>query len=123
MVQQSAKAIEQAVADQRSATIRYAEAKEPANLRQCWSSYPFVDDQQMPSLQAVGKNGHVIATLANVSQHAESLGFNPDEAQKKWISADWIHFFRAASSTASAASRSRWPGRWGASRRPRSSPR
>ena len=82
MVQQSAKAIEDAVASQRSATIRYAEAKEPSNLRQCWSSYPFVDDQQMPSLQAVGTNGKVIATLANVSQHAESLGFNPDEAQK-----------------------------------------
>jgi hypothetical protein len=95
MVQQSAKAIEDAVASQRSATIRYAEAKEPSNLRQCWSSYPFVDDQQMPSLQAVGTNGKVIATLANVSQHAESLGFNPDEAQKKWITADWIHFFRA----------------------------
>jgi hypothetical protein len=95
MVQRSAKAIEKAVADQRRATIRYAEAKEPANLRQCWSSYPFVDDQQMPSLQAVGANGKVIATLANVSQHAESLGFNPDEAQKRWITADWIHFFRA----------------------------
>jgi hypothetical protein len=95
MVRRSAKAIEKAVANQRSATIRYAEAKEPANLRQCWSSYPFVDDQQMPSLQAVGRNGQVIATLANVSQHAETLGFNPDEAQKKWISADWIHFFRA----------------------------
>src|SRR6476659_5934426 len=51
MVQQSAKAIEGAVANQQSATIRYAEAKEPSNLRQCWSSYPFVDYQQMPSLQ------------------------------------------------------------------------
>ena len=38
----------------RPATIRYAEAKEPANLRQCWSSYPFVDNQLMPILQAVG---------------------------------------------------------------------
>jgi hypothetical protein len=95
MVQQSAKAIEDAVANQQSATIRYAEAKEPSNLRQCWSSYPFVDDQQMPSLQAIGTTGKVIATLANVSQHAESLGFNPDEAQKNWITADWIHFFRA----------------------------
>lgn len=95
MVQRSAKAIEQAVANQRRATIDYAEAKEPSNLRQCWSSYPFVDDQQMPSLQAVGSKGKVIATLANVSQHAESLGFNPDQAQKNWISADWIHFFRA----------------------------
>ena len=33
--------------------IRYTEVLEPANLRQCWSSYPFVDDQQMPVLQAV----------------------------------------------------------------------
>jgi hypothetical protein len=94
MVRKSAKAIERAVARQRPARIRYAEAIEPPNLRQCWSSYPFVDDQLMPGLQAVGANGHVIATLANVSQHAESLGFNPDEAQKRWISADWIHFFR-----------------------------
>jgi hypothetical protein len=95
MVRKSAKAIEKAVAKQRRASIRYAEAIEPSNLRQCWSSYPFIDDQLMPSLQAVGRNGDVIATLANVSQHAESLGFNPDEAQKRWISADWIHFFRA----------------------------
>jgi hypothetical protein len=94
MVRKSAKAIERAVARERPARVRYAEAIEPPNLRQCWSSYPFVDDQLMPSLQAVGANGHVIATLANVSQHAESLGFNPDEAQKRWISADWIHFFR-----------------------------
>src|SRR4051794_13032794 len=94
MVRKSAKAIEGAVARERPARVRYAEAIEPPNLRQCWSSYPFVDDQLMPSLQAVDANGHVIATLANVSQHAESLGFNPDEAQRRWISADWIHFFR-----------------------------
>ncbi len=94
MVHRAAKAIEEAAANQRRARIRYAEAIEPANLRQCWSSYPFVDDQLMPSMQAIGTNGHVIATLANVSQHAESLGFNPDDAQKRWISADWIHFFR-----------------------------
>jgi hypothetical protein len=94
MVRQSAKAIEKAVANQRRASIRYAEAAEPKNLRQCWSSYPFVDDQLMPSLQAVDRQGHAVATLANVSQHAESLGFNPDEAQKRWVSADWIHFFR-----------------------------
>ena len=94
MVRKSAKAIERAAKRQQPARIRYAEGIEPANLRQCWSSYPFVDDQLMPSLQAVGRHGHVIATLANVSQHAESLGFNPSEAQKRWVSADWIHFFR-----------------------------
>ena len=54
LVKQSAKAIEQAYDARRPARIKYAEAIEPANLRQCFSSYPFVDDQLMPSLQAVG---------------------------------------------------------------------
>ena len=54
MVRKAATAIEQAAASTRPATIHYAEAKQPANLRQCWSSYPFIDDQLMPSLQAVG---------------------------------------------------------------------
>ena len=96
LVAQSARAIENAYNALRPARIRYAEAIEPANLRQCWSSYPFVDDQLMPSLQAVATNGRVIATLGDVSQHAETLGFNPDAAQKNWISADWPHFFRTA---------------------------
>jgi hypothetical protein len=96
LVAQSARAIENAYKVLRPARIRYAEAIEPANLRQCWSSYPFVDDQLMPSLQAVATNGRVIATLGDVSQHAETLGFNPDPAQATWISADWPHFFRAA---------------------------
>jgi hypothetical protein len=94
MVRKSARAIERAARRMRPATIRYAEAKEPFNLRQCWSSYPYVDDQLMPSLQAVGRHGNVIATLADISQHAETLGFNPSDAQRRWISADWIHFFR-----------------------------
>src|ERR671937_206920 len=95
MVGRSAKAIERAAGASKPATISYAEASEPANLRQCWSSYPFVDDQLMPTLQAIDSQGHVIVTLADVSQHAESLGFNPDPAQKDWVSADWIHFFRS----------------------------
>jgi hypothetical protein len=96
LVRQSARAIERAFDRLRPAQIKYAEAIEPANLQQCWSSYPFVDDQLMPALQAVASNGKVIATLGNVSQHAESLGFNPDPAQRNWISADWPHFFRTA---------------------------
>ena len=32
----------------------------------------------MPSLQAVATDGRVIATLGDVSQHTETLGFNPD---------------------------------------------
>jgi hypothetical protein len=96
LVAQGAKAIEDALAAMRPARIRYADATEPANFRQCWSSYPFVDDQRVPSLQAVRLNGKVIATLASVSQHAETLGFNPDPEQRTWESADWPAFFRSA---------------------------
>ena len=93
-VAQSAKAIEQAYAHRRKATIRYAESYEPSNFRQCWSSYPYVDDPAVPVMQAVDSKGHAIATLADVSQHTETLGFNPDPAQKLWLSADWPYFFR-----------------------------
>ncbi len=94
LVERSARAIEDAYNRLRPARLKYAEATEPANLRQCWSSYPFVDDQLMPALQAVATNGTVIATLGDVSQHAETLGFNPDPAQRTWISSDWPNFFR-----------------------------
>jgi hypothetical protein len=94
LVARSARAIENAYDRLRPARLKLAEAIEPANLRQCWSSYPFVDDQLMPALQAVATNGTVIATLGDVSQHAETLGFNPDPAQRTWISADWPNFFR-----------------------------
>jgi hypothetical protein len=105
LVQQSARAIEAAYRARRAATIRYAQATEPANLRQCWSSYPYIDDQLMPVMQAVGTDGRVIATLASVSQHTESLGFNSGgqkdagftlDQENNWISSDWPHFFRAA---------------------------
>ncbi len=105
LVAQSAKAIEDAYRARRPASIRYAQAIEPENLRQCWSSYPYIDDQLMPVMQAVGTSGHVIATLASVSQHAESLGFNTGsrtdrgntlDQENRWISSDWPHFFRAA---------------------------
>jgi hypothetical protein len=100
MVDQSASAIEQAYRALRPARIRYTEVLEPSNVRQCWSSYPFVDDQHMPVLQAVtpGRHPRTIVTLASVSQHAETLGFNggtPElDAEKLWVSADWVNFFR-----------------------------
>jgi hypothetical protein len=94
LVQKSAQAIVDAVRALRPAHIRYAEAIEPANLRQCWSSYPYVDDQLMPTLQAVDDRGSVIATLTSVSQHAETLAFNHDPVQATWITADWPNFFR-----------------------------
>jgi hypothetical protein len=100
MVAKSALAIERAYRAMRPATIRYTEVLEPSNLRQCWSSYPFVDDQHIPVLQAVGAHGKTIVTLASVSQHAETLGFNGGtpalNAEENWVSADWINFFRAS---------------------------
>jgi hypothetical protein len=107
LVHQSALAIERAYKAQRPARIRYTEVLEPSNLRQCWSSYPFVDDQHMPVLQAVDRKGHAIVTLVSVSQHAETLGFNGGsqldpgtnftlDQENDWVSSDWIHWFRAA---------------------------
>ncbi len=98
LVRQSALAIEQAYRRMRPARVRYTEVLEPANVRQCWSSYPFVDDQHIPVLEAVTPAGRTIATLASVSQHDETLGFNGGtpalEAQNLWVSSDWINFFR-----------------------------
>ncbi len=109
LVKKAALAIEQAYRKMAPAHIRYAEAKEPANLRQCWSSYPFIDNQLIPVMQAVGTGGRVIATLADVSQHAETLGFDggsqPDpgspthatlDQENQWISGDWPYWFRTA---------------------------
>ncbi|GAC1322305.1 MAG: hypothetical protein NVSMB25_17250 [Thermoleophilaceae bacterium] len=97
MVERSATAIERAYDGRRPATVRYAETGEPDNLRQCWSSYPYVDNRRMPVLQAVGRDGATIATLASVSQHAETLGFNPPaRGEETAISADWPYFFRTA---------------------------
>jgi hypothetical protein len=107
LVKQSALAIERAYRARRPARIRYTQVLEPSNVRQCWSSYPFVDNQQMPVLQAVDGHGHTIVTLVSVSQHAETLGFNSGSAldpgthftldqENNWVSSDWIHWFRAA---------------------------
>src|SRR5256714_2408322 len=95
LIDKSAQAIEDAYRNRRAATIGYADAAEPQNMRQCWSSYPFVDDMRMPVMQAVDASGNAIVTLGNVSQHTETLGFNPDPSEKTAISADWPHFFRA----------------------------
>jgi hypothetical protein len=112
LVQQSALAIEQAYRSMRPAHIRYAQAEEPANLIQCWSSYPFIDNQMMPVLQAVGTDGKVIATIGDVSQHDESLGFNSGSQddpgaptpttlnqENLWVTADWVYWFRRALET------------------------
>jgi hypothetical protein len=98
MVQRAAVAIERAYRAMRPARIRYTEVLEPSNVRQCWSSYPFVDDQHIPVLEAVDSRGHAIATLASVSQHVETLAFNGGtpllDAQNRWVTSDWVNFFR-----------------------------
>ena len=105
LVARSALAIERAYADMRPAHIRYAEAREPANLRQCWSSYPFIDNPLMPVMQAVANDGTTIATLASVGQHTETLGFNGGsqldpgtpytlDQEKLWVTADWPYWAR-----------------------------
>ena len=110
LVQKSALAIERAYDDMVPAHIRYAEAVEPSNLRQCWSSYPFIDNPLMPVLQAVAADGHTIATVASVSQHTETLGFNGGsqldpgtpytlDQENKWVTADWPYWFRSALET------------------------
>lgn len=96
IVEVAAATLEGAVSTMRPARLRFAEALEPPNLRQCWSSYPFVDDQLMPILQAVGDDGRVVATVVDISQHTESLGFNPFPDQASWYSADWPYWFRRA---------------------------
>lgn len=111
LVPNAALAIEKAVKAMRPANLRFAEPIQPDNLRQCFSSYPYVDDQLIPSFQAVDGSGAVIATLADVSQHSETLGFDSGtqadpgappgmgtvtlDKEATWLSADWQHWFRA----------------------------
>jgi hypothetical protein len=110
MEQQAAKAIVDAYNALQPATLTYTEAIQPANLRQCFSSYPFVDDQLMPSFQARSiATGQAIVTLTDVSQHTETLGFDGGSAadpgapsattleqEKTWLSADWPYWFRGS---------------------------
>ena len=106
--EQAANAVVAAYANLQPATVSFSEAIEPANLRQCFSSYPFIDDQLMPTLRAVNATtGAPIVTLADISQHTESLGFNGGsaldpgapaattlEVEKTWLTADWPYWFR-----------------------------
>ncbi len=116
LVRRSVEAIENAYRARQPARVRYAEAIQPPNLRQCFSSYPFVDDQLMPTMEAVDASNpnHVIAILGDVSQHTETLGFNGGgaldpgapggkatlEQEKNWVSADWPYWFRSTLETA-----------------------
>ncbi|GAC1332390.1 MAG: hypothetical protein NVSMB17_11430 [Candidatus Dormibacteria bacterium] len=106
--EKSADAVVAAYQNLQPAVVSFSEAIQPPNLRQCFSSYPYIDDQLMPTLRAVNATtGAHIVTLASVSQHTETMGFNGGSAadpgaptattlqtEKTWLSADWPYWFR-----------------------------
>jgi hypothetical protein len=74
-VERIAKAVVAADHARKPAKLNVATATMPSNTQSCWSSYPFIDVQSMPVMQAVGSGGQVIFTLVDVSTHAETLAF------------------------------------------------
>jgi hypothetical protein len=75
----------------------------PSNTQSCWSSYPYIDNQAMPVMQARDRSGQVIFTLADVSTHAETFAFSGVPSLITTFSADWPGAMRSAFET-------RWPG-------------
>ena len=96
LVDRAAQSIEQAAASLQPATLRYGMIH-PNNLTTCWSSYPFVADENIGALQARSvQDHHVIFTLANYGIHAEELGFSDSSQDALHLSSDWHHFARTA---------------------------
>jgi hypothetical protein len=96
LVDQTAKSIEQAAARLQPAHLRYGMIH-PDNLVTCWSSYPFVADEDIGALQAHAVHGKkVIFTLANYGIHAEELGFSSNSQDALHLSSDWHNFARKA---------------------------
>ena len=81
---------------QRAATLDVAIGSMPSNTQSCWSSYPFIDDQSLPVLQARDKSGAVLFTLVDVSTHAETLAFSGNQTYRTMLSADWPGMMRAS---------------------------
>jgi hypothetical protein len=103
LVDRVAHAVVAADAARKAAKLAVATGSMPSNTQSCWSSYPFIDDQAMPVMQAKDKAGKVIFTLADVSTHAETLAFSGVPAYVSTLSADWPGAMRTALET-------RWPG-------------
>jgi hypothetical protein len=103
LVPRIAAAIVEADHHLRPAKLDVAIGSMPSNTQSCWSSYPYIDDQSMPVMQAKDTGGNVIFTLADVSTHAETLAFSGIKANYETLSADWPGKMRAALET-------RWPG-------------
>jgi hypothetical protein len=103
LVERVASAVLAADAHPQPASLHVALAAMPPNTQSCWSSYPYVDDQSMPVMQARDRAGKVIFTLVDVSTHAETLAFSGVSSNATTLSADWPGKLRAALET-------RWPG-------------
>jgi hypothetical protein len=85
------------------ASLDVATGAMPSNTQSCWSSYPYIDDQSMPVMQARDRSGRVIFTLADVGTHAETLAFSGNRAYTSLLSADWPGAMRSDFEA-------RWPG-------------
>lgn len=93
-VRQVARAIERAAAHLTPSYLRYGSVHAD-DLVPCWSSYPFVADENVGALQARSvATGKVVATIVNYGIHAEELGFAPQT--RRVLSGDWWHFLRTA---------------------------
>jgi hypothetical protein len=104
MAQRTARAVADADARLRPARLGLAVGRIPSNVQSCWSSYPYVDDQALPVLQAVETaTRRPIFTLVNVNTHAETLAFSHVPSYVAEVSADWPGQLRAGLEKA-------WPG-------------
>lgn len=89
LVEKVAQAIIRADRQVRPARLKLVVARMPANTQSCWSSYPFVDTNLMPVMQAVSTSGRVIFTMVNVGTHDETLAFSGNPAYAAMLSGDW----------------------------------
>ncbi len=103
LVERVAHAVLEADLARKPASLDVATGSMPANVQSCWSSYPYIDDQDLPVMQARGRSGNVIFTLADVGTHAETLSFSGNPGYVHMMSADWPGQMRAAMEE-------RWPG-------------
>ncbi|HEV7584230.1 MAG TPA: hypothetical protein VGO14_00465 [Solirubrobacteraceae bacterium] len=103
LVERVAHAVVDADGARRPASLMAAAGSMPSNTQSCWSSYPYIDSQSMPVMQARDLSGHVIFTLADVSTHAETLAFSGVPSYISTLSADWPGAMRSALEA-------RWPG-------------
>jgi hypothetical protein len=103
LVDRVANAVVAADRSSRAATLDVAIGAMPSNTQSCWSSYPYIDDQSLPVMQARDRSGNVIFTLVDVSTHAETLAFSGIPSYRSMLSADWPGKMRDVL-------QARWPG-------------